>query len=864
MKRMNKFLGSLFQILVLSIGFAIALAEHPTPQIPDAAPVISAGLDPTLKSALTVEFLETKIKETEAATDLDEVLTTRLTEQYRKAISALEEASALEAKTAAYKQALEEAPNQARAIREKRASAGTTPTTDLDALPDGATVKEIEQRLAKTQADVAAVGTKLVEIEKELEGGASRPAEARQSIGEAKQELESLEAEIKLPPPEGEPQALTDARRWALVARRQALRSQILMLDQELLSQGARVELLVATRDKAAVDLRNLKAGKDVLEGRLNEMLRARAADAALAAQEAQRQAADKHALVQDLARRNAELSGELTALIGELDRLAGAQEEFEEQTSRIVEAFRSARQRLAAAGMTQTLGQVLIDQRNRLPDLRSYRKAAAERERATTEANLQQIRNNEEQRRLRDVDSYVEELMTGQVTREEYASVQTELRALAEQRRVLLEQASESDETYLRVLGDLDYASSHLMEVAKSYDDFLAERLLWVRSALPVSPATLRDLPTAVLWAIHPANWLEVVKVLSHEASHSVKFWFLLLIVAVLRWKAHAMRRRIRASAEQLRRIRTDSIRYTLQALGLTLLVAAPLSLVLASVGWRLIASLEATSFTKAIGQAAISVSLGLYYLRAFRILCMPGGVADLHFRWSGEVLGLLRRNLDWLLAVLVPLGFVASAAYAQEDAIYSGSLGRLSLIALIIIGLAVFFGRVLNPQHGALHNLIADYPDGWLNRLRKFWYPLVVAIPLTLAVLAAVGYLYAAGILLGSFVSSMYLVLAITVLHQLFIRWLGSGPPAPRPSGCVGAPRGQNRRARQSGRAVRLRNGRAERNPGARPRLAGRADAQADRYAALDRRRRRPMADLVPGAARARHLRGYRPLAL
>jgi potassium efflux system protein len=132
-----------------------------------------------------------------------------------------------------------------------------------------------------------------------------------------------------------------------------------------------------------------------------------------------------------------------------------------------------------------------------------------------------------------------------------------------------------------------------------------------------------------------------------------------------------------------------------------------------------------------------------------------------------------LLRHNFDWLLVVLVPLGFVASAAYGHSDAIYSDSLGRLCLIALMV-GLAIFFLRVLHPQRGALRGLIAEHPGGWLNRLRKFWYPVVVVIPLALAALTAFGYQYAAAILLGSLASTLYLALAITVVHQLIIRWL------------------------------------------------------------------------------------------
>jgi len=751
-------------LVLLALGVGAALAQEPASQ--------GVGIAQTFKVTVTPEFLATKIKATEAATDLDEAAKSRLVEQYRKAMSFLEAARAQEGKAAAYKQALEKAPGEAEAIRTELAARGAAPPRD-PVLPATATVTEVEQQLAKTKADAVAVATKLAEIEKELEASTSRPNQARQAITEAKRALDELEAELALPPPPDEPAALTEARRWTLEAQRQALRTEVLMLDQELLSESARSELLKAKQGLTARNLTEITAAANAVETQLAKLLQEKAQSAALETEEAQRQAADKHALVQRLAERNAELSAELTALTADLDRSTGAQKEIEALTRDIDENFRNARQRLEAAGLTKSLGQVLIDQRKRLPDLRIYRAAAGEREEAIAEVSLRQIRNSEEQRSLQDLDAYVDQMLADKVEDEERAGVAKELRKLAEQRKTLLAQAAETGAAYLRLLGNLDYAAARLTEVAEAYGDFLSERLLWVRSAAPVSRETLEDLPTAMLWAVDPSNWKEVGQVFEHEATRSVLFWAILLTVAALLWKAPAMRRGILATAEPLRRIASDRIRFTLEALVLTLLLAAPLSLLLAGMGWRLVDSAAATDFTKAIGTGAISVSLGLYYLRAFRVLCMPGGVADRHFRWTSEVLKVLRRNFDWLLPLLAPLGFVASAAYAHEDALYGGSLGRSSLIAFTV-GLTVFFARVLDPRQGALRNMVGGNPEGWLDRSRRLWYPPLVALPLFLGALTAFGYEYAAGLLLGSLVQTLYLVLAIIVVHQLVIRWL------------------------------------------------------------------------------------------
>ncbi len=767
-------LASLLVLLIaLSAAFNPAMSQERSGDAPLSSARSQSGMDPTARSAVTPEFLDNKIKETETASDLDEALKAKLTEQYRKALSQLEAESALEAKTAAYTQALETAPARTAAIREQLTSRDAAAPPEAPAIPDDLSITELEQRLAKTQADAAAVGAKLSELEKQLESNRTRPAEARQAIIEAKRELEEVEAELALPPQEGQPEDLAKARRWAQEARRQSLRANILMLDQELLSQAVRVELLEAERDKAANDLQGLKAEARALETRLSALRQRKAEEAADEAKETQRQAAGKHPLIQELARRNAELSDELTTLTEELNRFAGQQEQIEEQTRRITEDFRSARQRMEVAGLTQALGQVLIDQRNQLPNLRHHEKAAVTRAQAITDATLRQIRYREERRRLKNLDDYLSEAagqgMPADLTDADFK----ELRKLADRRGTLLDQAMDADDAYLRILGEVDYASSQLTGVVREYDGFLAERLLWVRSSGPVSLATFVNLPRAVLWGVSPANWVEVAQVLLYEAPRSPLSWLLVLTAVGLQWKTRALRQRLLATATYLRRVRTDSILYTLEAVGLSLLMAAPLSLLFVAFGLELYGSLEATDFTKAIGQAAISVSLGLYFLRAFRVLCMSGGVADRHFQWTGEVLKLLRRNFDWLLVVLVPLGFIASACYNHADITYSGSLGRLSLIALML-GLAAFFARVLNPQRGAPHNLLQASPGGWFNRLKKLWYPLVVGMPLALSLLTAAGYVYTSGILLRSLLSSMYLVLGITVVHQLIIRWL------------------------------------------------------------------------------------------
>ena len=88
-----------------------------------------------------------------------------------------------------------------------------------------------------------------------------------------------------------------------------------------------------------------------------------------------------------------------------------------------------------------------------------------------------------------------------------------------------------------------------------------------------------------------------------------------------------------------------------------------------MAAIGWRLEASTVATVFSKGVGFALIAISTSFFSLLFFNQLCMPGGVADRHFRWTGAILGLIRRNVTWATATLVPISFVVALLFRRPQ---------------------------------------------------------------------------------------------------------------------------------------------------------------------------------------------------
>jgi hypothetical protein len=86
----------------------------------------------------------------------------------------------------------------------------------------------------------------------------------------------------------------------------------------------------------------------------------------------------------------------------------------------------------------------------------------------------------------------------------------------------------------------------------------------------------------------------------------------------------------------------------------------------------------------------AMMAVVPALFYLLAFRMLCMRGGVADRHFRWQSDTLLLLRRTAySAVTCCWCPWASSPPWCTTTSNPELTGTLGRLSL-ALFELGLA------------------------------------------------------------------------------------------------------------------------------------------------------------------------------
>jgi len=156
-------------------------------------------------------------------------------------------------------------------------------------------------------------------------------------------------------------------------------------------------------------------------------------------------------------------------------------------------------------------------------------------------------------------------------------------------------------------------------------------------------------------------------------------------LVLAALLWSRKRMIASIRAIGDKLGKPTTDRFAYSLQVLALTAAAAAAWALVLAVLGWQLKESIEATTFSNAIGESFMAVALELFYVRVFRVICMPGGLAAEHFRWPESSLRLLRKELDRLTRVFIPAALVTTVTFYLDPLNAGWEVGRVAFLIMV-----------------------------------------------------------------------------------------------------------------------------------------------------------------------------------
>lgn len=744
-----------------------------------AAIAQDSAADVNAEGDATVDKIETLIKAAESREGLDDEARAQATDQLTDAIAQLSSRDASAAAAAHYSQQIKAAPEEASRLRE----ALDQPTAQPQSVEDlGVTaetsLQDLEQALARENAARAGAESRVSELDSTIATQVERPDIARSRINELREVLEQLSGALAAPSASDEPTILADARRINATARRKARTAELNKLEQELLSHSARIDLLRAQRDTAAREVGEIRRRVELLQQAVNSGRQMAAEQARIKAEEEELAMVGEHPAVRAIAERNRELTSELPAVAASIEETTDELRRTEELAKSIEQSVARSRRQLEVGGVTQVIGRLLVEERRNLPNVSEYLGDVRQRRKTLSRIGLAQVRIEEERRQLSSLDDAIDKTMVDVSDEALDAGQLTEIRDsvgdLLAIRRELLEQASNTYRTYLRVLGDVDVAQREALENRDEYRKFLDKNLIWIPSTSPISRQTFSDFGVAAAIVISPSAWKgTAVALWAGIRENPIEAVALLLLIALVSVSRRPLARRQVQINKRVGRLSTDNIRLTLMSIAIAIVRALPIPLAFLAASWLLLHGTASENFQIAAAEALVVSASFLYNLLLFRSICARDGVAEVHFDWREKNLGAIRRQLNRLIVIGVPILFVAALAYASPNPTHRDGLGRILFIALMIL-LAIVMYLVFDPKRSFATDYYEKRPDRWVTRLKWVWYSAEIAVPLALALLASLGFLYTAAILTGRLIDTIWLVVAIIIANLVVSRWL------------------------------------------------------------------------------------------
>ncbi len=734
--------------------------------------LLFALVAPSAVAVPTTAQVAERLKQVELDDELSEATKNDLLEKLNHIKSLLNEADRYQLAEQRYSSAAQSAPEQthiiANDIKRLERNHGQLSSAKLE----DATAVDIEAQLLRAINNQSNLLNEVNQVEFQITKNQGRPQAILEELGSLAARQGKLDSVVSGLESEGPLDQTKVVNRWLLEAENLALTQQQEALEQELLTHQARMELLQTKL--TFLELQHQKVNTKVKL--LQDALSSQRVETAEKAQESitlqEQQLGDQHKSIQKLAALNTNLSETISSTTKHLRQVEAAITELSRKTFELGEQYRSTQQKLEIAGLSQALGQVLLEERRSLPNPRNLPAGRLSNRDIIAEAGLNQIQHEEERRRLRNIDEYVDKL-TQNLSKSVAKRIQAELLNLADQRRELLTRAVEVEQNYVRSLGELDIALRQYRKKTEIFDEFLTERLLWVRSSPPINLVMLEHTIEQITELLSPDLIAGLLTDLKNFAQTKVLTWFLIFALLIVAFKSSFFHRELSRLGEPLKRLSTDSIRYTLRTLLLTIIYASSWPLIIYVIGSKLNATPESGSTTQALANALTISAPVFLFINFLRKSFVTDGLAAAHFKWPPHSVKIVYRDLGrfqyWFMPLLVLCIFVHTYDFITS----TGALAHLS-ISLTVLVFAYCSLRLVRNRNGFLniHQSRSNGPPSIL--MRRYLIGLVVVIPCLMVVAVLTGYLYAVNTLCLHLQQSMMLAVCLLFLHQLVLRWL------------------------------------------------------------------------------------------
>ncbi|EIZ8956799.1 miniconductance mechanosensitive channel MscM [Cronobacter sakazakii] len=679
----------------------------------------------------------------------------QVVEALQAAQNALEERKASLERAKQYQEVIDNFPKLSQSLRQQLNNLRDEPRR----VPTGLTTDALNQEILQ-------VSSQLLEKSREAQQEQDRAREIADSLSQlpqqqtdARRQLNEMERRAGAPTGSN---ALGAAQLLSQQAESSQLKARVDELELAQLSASNRQELARLRAELAQKQSEQLDAYLQALRNQLNSQ-RQQEAERALESTEllAENSANLPPAIVEQF-NVNRELSRALNQQAQRMDLVASQQRQATSQTMQVRQALTTLREQSQWLGVSNVLGEALRAQVSRLPEMPKLQQLDTEMAQLRVHRLRyeDQLNKQPQLRQLRQADGKP-------LTAEQSRILDAQLRT----QRELLGSLLQGGDTLILELTKLKVANSQLEDALKEVNEATHRYLFWTSDVSPLTISwpvdIVQDLRRLISLDFFGQLGKAAIMMVTSKETLLPLFGALLLVGFSISSRRHFTAFLERSSA-RVGKVTQDHFSLTLRTVFWSILVASPLPVLWATLGYGL---REAWPYpiAVAVGDGVTATVPLLWVVMISATFARPNGLFITHFGWPRNRVGRAMRYYLMSIGFIVPLIMALITFDNLNDREFSGSLGRLCFV-LICGALAIV---TLSLKRAGLPLFLDKEGNGdnWVNRL--LWNLLLCA-PLTAILAAAVGYLATAQALLARLETSVAIWFLLLVIYHIIRRWM------------------------------------------------------------------------------------------
>ena len=659
---------------------------------------------------------------------------------------------------ASLRQQLERAPAQISEGRIRLAQRQESPPPPV-AIPANATLETLESRLADRNAELTRWRSALDDASAlSLSINAER---AQTEIGANQARMQQIEASLRSG--RDGARALSAEARDALAAEWYALDAQVALQLAQLSGSSLLQDLGQVQRERAEFEVAHAERDIEALQSAISE----RRKDQTLQTLRELGRTDVSTAVAGSVLAREAAANDTLSSyLLRSTEQLADLTQRRLDTRQRLDALNRSSKvitEQINVLQGSPLLARILYEQRRALPQPSVDSKLPEQ----IADIRLYQFKMNKQREALANPASYARQLLAQEPTAPESAAHKTSeleaLQAVLATRSELLDRLNRELSAMLSEFVTLQLNETQLQATAERLRTTLDEQMFWVPSNRPLDLEWFTALPAALEHQLAAMPWRAVTNQLGQGLlARPLVLLPVLLISLVLLLRRRWLRNKLRRLHEDIGYVRRDSQLHTPLAILFNILLALPVSLLLALAGLALQIDGRGQNLTLGLGLMEMAKAWLVFYT-AYRVLS-PGGIAERHFEWKPELTHAVHRRLRHLGLVVLAVVLVVTLAEHQPESLADDVLGILTLLAVYAV-MAWLIWQLLSQ-----HRLQNAAP----SPLMVVFSIALALMPLALIAALSMGYYYTALKLTGRLIDTLSLLIIWGLTEATAVRAL------------------------------------------------------------------------------------------